>query len=93
MVTCDSESVAVSVNTELRSSNSSGRLLKRDNLDGSAATWIVVATAGISALPKILDGLAKVIDALKVRSIKIGEQEIRNPTPTDLRAFRKSLKA
>jgi len=52
---------------------------------------MVVATTALTVLPKILDSLAKVIEALKVRSIKIGDKEIRNPTAADIRALRKSF--
>lgn len=92
IIECDSEGEANSVNTEVGTrSGAAGRILSRENLDGSAATWIVVATTAITTLPKVLDALAKVIEAIKVRSVKVGDHEIRNPKPADIRALHKSL--
>jgi len=91
VIVAEDEESAARLNAEFSAQQSPGRILKRDNLDGSAATWMVVATTALTVLPKILDSLAKVIEALKVRSIKIGDKEIRNPTAADIRALRKSF--
>ena len=66
-------------------------VVNRENLDGNVGTWIVVATTAIAALPKILDALARLIQTVKVRSIKIGKSEIRNPTAADITVLRKRL--
>lgn len=91
IVNCDLEASAAAINAQLGAAGSAGQVIKRENLTGDAATWIVVASTAVTMLPKILDSLAKVIESLKVRSIKIGEREIRNPTVADIRAFRKDL--
>jgi hypothetical protein len=90
-ITCDSEEVASSLNSELLATGSAGQILKRDNLTGDAATWMVVVGTAITTLPKILDSLAKIIATLKIRSIRVGEKEIRNPTADDIRAMRKTM--
>ncbi len=69
------------------------QVLQRENFDGSSATWLVVLTTAITTLPKILDGLVKVIEAVKIRTVRIGKIEIRNPTAPDIRALRKSLES
>jgi hypothetical protein len=92
IIQCEDESSAGAISTGLADdAGISSNLLTRHNLDGNAATWIVVVSSAISALPKILEALAKVIEAAKVRSISVDGHEIRNPTPSDVRAIRKRL--
>ena len=92
IINCESEEIANRLNTELTELDIAGKVVRRENLDGNAATWIVLASTAITTLPRVLDGVAKVVSALKVRSIKMGDTEIQNPTPADVRAMRKALK-
>jgi hypothetical protein len=89
VIVCDDEETAEVLKNGLPDADSAKRVLRRENFDGSAATWMVVASSAISMLPKILEGVAKLIEALKVRSIKIGDREIKNPTPSDVRVMLK----
>jgi hypothetical protein len=61
------------------------RVAERRNLDGSEATWIVVATLALQALPQILT----FISTRRTTKIKVGNIEIENPTQEDLERLRK----
>ena len=65
------------------------RVAHRQNLTGGPDTWIIVAGAAITQLPKILDGIAKIIETLKVRVVRVGGVVIRNPSAADMRDLRK----
>ena len=62
---------------------------ERKNLDGSTATWIVVATLLNQALPHVLDFLKTYLPKKGVVKIKVGDIEIENPTEKDLEMLRK----
>ena len=49
-------------------------------LDGSAGEWIVLATAAINALVPLVAALRDLAGARRVKSIKVGEVEIVNPS-------------
>lgn len=87
-VTCESEDGASLVMSELTVLGTSAQTFKRENLDGNAVTWVVVAQTAIVTLPKILEALATVVASCRVRSLRIGDRELRNPTPEDIRALR-----
>jgi hypothetical protein len=94
IIDCEQEAVASAVHSEIAPFVAGqGRVVNRENLDGNVGTWIVVATTAIAALPKILDALARLIQTAKVRSIKIGKTEIRNPTAADIVALGKRVAA
>jgi hypothetical protein len=88
-VTVESEEEASIVVSELALQGGSARTFKRENFDGNTVTWIVVAQSAIVTLPKILDSLAKVIASCRVRSLRIGDRELRNPTAEDVRALKR----
>jgi hypothetical protein len=87
-VTFESEVGASLAVSELAAKGTSAQTFKRENFDGNAVTWIVVAQSAIVTLPKILEALAKVIASSRVRSLRIGDREIRNPTAEDVRALK-----
>ncbi len=87
-VTCESEDAASRVVSELAALGASAQTFKRENLDGNAVTWVVVVQTAIVTLPKILESLARVISTCKVRSLRIGEREMRNPTAADIHALK-----
>jgi hypothetical protein len=58
------------------------RLVRRINLDGEAATWIVATNLALTALPHLLGFLKDVLTAGKVKRVVVpGVIEIENPTP------------
>ena len=61
------------------------------NLDGDAATWIVVATLGGQALPHVLSFLQSAVGGRRVKKVKWGDLEIENPSKEDLERFRAML--
>ncbi len=64
------------------------RYVKRRNLDGDAATWIVIATLASQALPHVLQFLTEWRKERSVKRIKVGDIEIDNPTEEDLQLLR-----
>jgi len=70
---------------------SDARYVQRRNLDGDAATWIVIATLASQAVPHVLKFLTDWRKDRKVGRIKIGDIEIENPTEEDLRMLRQRL--
>jgi hypothetical protein len=88
-VSFESEEAAKRFNSDLHSVGSEGDIVKRENLDGDAITWIVVANTAVSALPKIIESLAKLIEVFRARSVRVGDREIRNPEPGDVRSLAK----
>lgn len=88
-IECDEEAGALSLNSELASYDGIlSRVVKKENLAGGGAEWVVVATTAIAVLPRILDAVGRLIQKSKVRSIKIGTIEVRNPSPSDIRDIR-----
>jgi hypothetical protein len=69
------------------------RLTERHNLDGSTATWILVAQLGVQALPSVLALLKEYLPARRVTKLKYGDLEIENPTLDDLHDLRARLEA
>jgi hypothetical protein len=59
---------------------SESEMTGRRNLDGSAAAWIVVATLSVQALPQVLTFLKDLLQMHKIKTIKVGDIEIENPT-------------
>ena len=64
------------------------RAVQRRNLDGSTATWIVLATLTSQLVPHLLNFLVAWPKTRTVTRIKVGEIEIENPTPEDLALLR-----
>ena len=91
ILTCDLEEAAIGLRSEMNGLDIPCAVAKRENLDGSTVTWIVVANTAIAMLPKILDALARLISAGKVRTLKIGDLELTNPNADDLAALKKRL--
>lgn len=61
---------------------------QRKNLDGSDATWIVIAALSLQALPHVLTFIGSQRPKLPSK-IKVGDIEIENPTQEDLERLRK----
>jgi type II secretory pathway predicted ATPase ExeA len=92
IIQCDHATTAESLRaTIVTETGSEPSVLKRQNLAGDPVTWMVVAATAISTLPHILDAIGRLLEKMKVRSIKIGKVEIQNPTPTDVREMRRRL--
>jgi len=53
----------------------------RRNIDGSTATWIVVANLSLQALPHIIGLIKHYLPNRQVTKIKWGDREVENPTP------------
>lgn len=64
------------------------QISERKNLDGADATWIIVATMTLQALPHILGFLSARRPKLPTK-IKVGEIEIENPSKEDIERLRK----
>jgi hypothetical protein len=91
-IECEEEAGASSLNSELTSFDGTfSRIVKKENLVGGGAEWVVVATLAIKMLPQILDALGRFVEKWRVRSIKIGNIEIRNPSVSDIRDIRHRL--
>lgn len=56
----------------------------RRALDGDIATWVMIATLGLSALKIILKTAIRFAELRRVRSIKVGDIEIQNPDRADV---------
>lgn len=56
-------------------------VFERKNLGGDAAAWLVVASLLIPQIPAVLTFVQGLVDRDRVRSIKVGDVEIVNPTP------------
>ena len=77
-------------------SGSQTQLTERKNLDGDTASWIVIATLSVQALPHILDFIkALLVDKKQpLNSFRFSqsptgfEVEIENPLPEDLERMR-----
>lgn len=65
------------------------RFVKKSNLDGEAATWIVMATIAGQALPHLLTFLSDILERRAVKSIEYDGIKIENPSKEDLEEFRK----
>ena len=53
---------------------------KTSNLDGGEGTWIVIVTILSQSIPHILDFIKNMREENGVKSIKVGDVEIKNPT-------------
>ena len=69
-------------------SGSQSHMTERKNLDGDVATWILIATLSVQALPHILAFLKDYIPGKPVTKVKVGDIEIENPTTADLERIR-----
>jgi hypothetical protein len=70
----------------------SPRIVVRRNLDGDAATWIVMATLSAQMLPSLLTFLETIVGGRRVKKIKLGDLEIENPSSQDLKEFRRMMR-
>ena len=59
-------------------------LSSRRALDGDAVTWMMVATIATTALKAMLNTTIKLAELRRVRSIKVGNIEVRNPGRADV---------
>ena len=55
-------------------------VVQRKGMTGETATWIVIATLVMQALPHVLNFLKDLIQSKKVKSIEYGGTRIENPT-------------
>lgn len=53
---------------------------KASNLDGSEATWILIVTLISQNIPALLKFIKDTRNSSGVKSIKVGDVEIENPT-------------
>jgi len=85
----DSEEAVTSLCNEVRLLEGvTAQKVKSERLDGHAPEWIFVASTALTVLPKVLESIAKLVAATKVRSITVGGTTIKNPTAADIRALR-----
>lgn len=59
-------------------------LSSRRALDGDAVTWMMIATIATTALKAMLNATIKLAELRRVRSIKVGNIEVRNPDRADV---------
>jgi hypothetical protein len=59
-------------------------LSSRRALDGDAVTWMMIATIATTALKTMLNATIKLVELRRVRSIKVGSIEVRNPDRADV---------
>ena len=76
----------------LLAGKSEARFVQRRNLDGDAATWIVLVTLASQVLPSLFTFLTNWRSQGTVRRFKIGDIEIENPTEKDLELLRERLR-
>src|SRR2546423_6176417 len=89
MIQCADEHSASTLRATLEQfGDQTPRIVKRENLDGNPVTWIVVANTAVLMLPKVLEAVGTLVEKLRVRSLKVGDVEIRNPTAADVAALR-----
>lgn len=74
-------------------SGSQSHMTERKNLGGDVATWIVIATLSVQALPHILEFLKDYIPGKRVKYAKVGDIEFENPTAADLERIRAIIDA
>ena len=69
------------INNKIKEQTGSKTLIsERRNLEGDSATWIVIATLATQSLPHILNFIKDYVSRDKVKSFKIGDIVIENPT-------------
>lgn len=89
IVVSGAEDVVTAVREEIAAQpGSQCQISERRNLDGSVATWIVVANLAITAIPHILTFIKDQLASRRVTHIKVGDLEIHNPSADDLERFR-----
>lgn len=59
-------------------------LSSRRALDGDAVTWMMIATIATTALKTMLNATIRLAELRRVRSIKVGSIEVRNPDRADV---------
>ena len=69
------------------------RYVQPQNLDGTTAAWVVIATLTAQIIPHLLSFMSEHLSRNRVTRFKVGEIEIDNPTQEDLRKLRKLLDA
>ncbi len=72
---------------------SQSQVTERRNLDGGVSAAIVVASLVLKTVPRLLDFIEKLLELHKVKSFKVGDMEIQNPSEADLKKFRAALQA
>ena len=89
IVVTGEEDIVAAVRAEIAAQpESESQMSERRNLDGTVATWIVVANMAITAIPHILTFIKDQLASRRVTHIKVGDLEIHNPSPHDLERFR-----
>ncbi len=88
--------IAEAVQTLIETSpGSHSYLAERKNLEGEVATWIVLATLGVQALPPVLDLIKSLLlanrEPCQVKKIKVGDIEIECPSPEDIQRLYKIM--
>lgn len=66
---------------------------ERRSLDGSVADWILFGTLAVNALPHILNFIVRIVELRTVRSIKVGEIELTNPSAADVEDLKRQYLA
>jgi hypothetical protein len=69
---------------------SQSQLTERKNLGGDAATWMVIGTFSVQALPHVLGFIIDYLALKQVKKIKIGDWEVENPNPEIIQQFLES---
>lgn len=68
------------------------RITVKRNIDGDAATWILLASISVQALPNVLNFLEGIVGGRRVKKIKLGDLEIENPGRQDMEEFRMMMR-
>jgi hypothetical protein len=80
LLTGEKDSITSVASEIIRVGQNNPQVFERKNLDGEAATWIVVTTLTVQALPHILTFIKDMARSNKITKIKIGDFEVENPT-------------
>lgn len=59
-------------------------LTSRRALDGDMATWMLIGTLATTNLKVVLNSILTLVQLRQVRSIKVGEVEVHNPSRADV---------
>jgi len=88
VIQCDAEAASL-LEREVAGLQGSVQRAERKNLDGSVPVWVLMITAGIQAVPPILETVRKMIADRKVKSVKLPDQpELTNAEQVDIQIRR-----
>lgn len=68
------------------------RSLQPQNLDGSTAAWVVIATLSAQVIPYFLTFIGEARKNGRVSRLVFGDIEIENPSEEDIRLFRELIR-